>query len=124
MVVTGLINRVEVVAAIARAGQMKLVTPDESLATLRWFRSEWESFHRLPITENTVMRGDFLAVEYNLRGLLCHPPGLCTDLAGNPKDAANAGILRQPIDRGRHGCSDGLSSCLNRNRATYVTTQY
>jgi uncharacterized protein len=32
------------------------------------FRSEWESFHRLPITENTVVRGDALAVEHNLRG--------------------------------------------------------
>lgn len=68
MVVTGLITRVEVAAAIARAGRMKLITPDETLAALRQFRSEWESFHRLPITENTVIRGDTLAVEHNLRG--------------------------------------------------------
>jgi hypothetical protein len=47
---------------------MKLITPDESLAALRQFRSEWESFHRLPITENTVARGDILAVEHDLRG--------------------------------------------------------
>ncbi|OGO13151.1 MAG: hypothetical protein A2030_06505 [Chloroflexi bacterium RBG_19FT_COMBO_50_10] len=40
MVVTGLITRVEVAAAIARAGRMKLITPDESLAALRQFRSE------------------------------------------------------------------------------------
>ena len=68
MVVTGLISRVEVAAAIARAGRMKLFTPDETLAALRQFRSEWESFHRLPITENTVARGDSLAVEHDLRG--------------------------------------------------------
>ena len=68
MVVTGLITRVEVAAAIARAGRMKLITPDETLAALRQLRSEWESFHRLPITENTVIRGDALAVEHNLRG--------------------------------------------------------
>jgi len=68
MVVTGLITRVEVAAAIARAGRMTLITPDETLAALRQFRSEWESFHRLPITENTVVRGDGLAVEHNLRG--------------------------------------------------------
>jgi predicted nucleic acid-binding protein len=68
MVVTGLITRVEVAAAIARAGRMKLITPDETLAALRQFRSEWESFQRLPITENTVVRGDILAVEHNLRG--------------------------------------------------------
>jgi len=68
MVVTGLITRVEVAAAIARAGQMKLITQDETLAALRQFRTEWESFHRLPITENTAVRGDALAVEHNLRG--------------------------------------------------------
>jgi predicted nucleic acid-binding protein len=68
MVVTGLISRVEVAAAIARAGRMKLISPDEALAALHQFRSEWESFHRLPITENTVARGDSLAVEHDLRG--------------------------------------------------------
>jgi uncharacterized protein len=68
MVVTGLLTRVEVAAAIARAGRMKLITSDETLAALRQFRSEWESFHRLPITENTVVRADILAVEHNLRG--------------------------------------------------------
>jgi hypothetical protein len=30
--------------------------------------SEWESFQRLPITENTVIRGDALTDEHNLRG--------------------------------------------------------
>ena len=68
MVVTGLITRVEVAAAIAQASRMKLITPDETHAALRQFRSEWESFHRLPITENTVVRGDALAFEHNLRG--------------------------------------------------------
>ena len=67
MVVTGLITRVEVAAAIARAGRIELITPDEALTALRQFRSEWESFHRLPITENTVLRGDALAVEHSLR---------------------------------------------------------
>jgi hypothetical protein len=28
----------------------------------------WESLLRLPITENTVVRGDSLAVEHNLKG--------------------------------------------------------
>ncbi len=68
MVVTGLITRVEVAAAIARAGQMKLISSEEALAALHQFRSEWESFHRLPITENTVIRSDALAYEHNLRG--------------------------------------------------------
>jgi uncharacterized protein len=68
MVVTGLITRVEVAAVITRASRVNLITPDETLAALRQFRSEWESFHRLPITENTMVRGDALAVEHNLRG--------------------------------------------------------
>ena len=68
MIMTGLITRVEVAAAIASGGRMNLITPDETLAALRQFRSEWESFHRLPITESTVARGDVLAVEHNLRG--------------------------------------------------------
>lgn len=68
MVVTGLITRVEVAAAIARAGRMKLITPDETFAALRQFRLEWESLQRLPITENTAVRGDALAVEHDLRG--------------------------------------------------------
>jgi predicted nucleic acid-binding protein len=68
MVVTGLITRVEVAAAIGRASRIELIRPDETLAALRQFRKEWESFQRLPITENTVVRGDALAVEYNLRG--------------------------------------------------------
>jgi hypothetical protein len=68
MVVTGLITRVEVAAAIASAGRMKLIVPDETLAALRQLRAEWESFQRLPITENTVARGETLAIEHNLRG--------------------------------------------------------
>ena len=68
MVVTGLITRVEVAAAIARAGRMKLISPEEALAALSQFRVEWESFYRLPITENTVIRGDALAFEHHLRG--------------------------------------------------------
>ena len=68
MVVTGLITRVEVAAAIARAGRMTLITPEETLAALSQLRSEWESFQRLPISENTAARGDALAFEHNLRG--------------------------------------------------------
>jgi predicted nucleic acid-binding protein len=68
IVMTSLITRIEVAAAIARASRMKLISTDEALAALRQFHSEWESFQRLPITENTVIRGDALAYEHNLRG--------------------------------------------------------
>lgn len=68
LVVTGLITRVEVSAAIARVGRTKLIPPAETPAATRQFRSEWESLQRLPINESTVARGDILAVEHNLRG--------------------------------------------------------
>lgn len=68
LVVTSLITRVEVAAAITRAQRMKIIDPDESDAALNQFRFEWESFLRLSITENTVIRGDLLVCEHNLRG--------------------------------------------------------
>ena len=68
MIVTALITRVEVAAAIAGAQRMKVIAAREAAAALGAFRAEWESFHRLPITETTVVRGDFLANEHNLRG--------------------------------------------------------
>jgi predicted nucleic acid-binding protein len=68
MVCTGIITRVEVSAAIALAGRMNLIRNEEALAVLRQFRAEWESIQRLPVNENTVIRGDALAYEHNLRG--------------------------------------------------------
>lgn len=68
MVVTSLLTRVEIAAAISRAGRMELISTPETLAALHQFRSEWESFYRLQITESTIVRGDTLAAEYNLRG--------------------------------------------------------
>jgi predicted nucleic acid-binding protein len=68
MVTTGIITRVEVAAAIARAVRMSLLSSAEALAALNQFRSERESYHRLPITEQTVIRGDALAYEHGLRG--------------------------------------------------------
>jgi uncharacterized protein len=68
MVVTSLITRVEVAAAITRAQRMKIIAPEQADAALRLFRSEWESLQRLPISETTIIRGDILACEHNLRG--------------------------------------------------------
>jgi predicted nucleic acid-binding protein len=68
LVLTCLITRVEVAAAITCALRMDYISPKETTAALNQFRSEWESFHRLPVTETMVMRGDFLACEHNLRG--------------------------------------------------------
>lgn len=68
LVVTSILSRIEVAAAIARARQLNMFVPDEAAAALGRFRSEWESLTRLPGTENVIVRGDLLAIEHNLRG--------------------------------------------------------
>jgi predicted nucleic acid-binding protein len=68
MVVTSILTRVEVVAAITRAQRMKLITPEDARLAIRQFRAEWESYQRLPISEITVSRGDNLANDHGLRG--------------------------------------------------------
>ena len=65
---TVLVTRVEVAAAITRAVRMKYVSPDEARQFLEFFREEWSSFHRLPVTEGLVARADVVACEYHLRG--------------------------------------------------------
>ncbi len=67
-VVTGLITRTEVAAAICRAGRMQMIDPAEVWQAVGHLRAEWESLERLPVTEATVARGDLLACEYGLRG--------------------------------------------------------
>jgi predicted nucleic acid-binding protein len=68
MPVTAFITRVEVAAAIARSEQTKVISKEAAEAALLKFRSEWDNIQRLPITENTVIRGDFLACQFHLRG--------------------------------------------------------
>lgn len=67
-VVTCLITRAEVAAALTRASRMKLISMSETQIALDLFRSEWERFQRLPVQENTIARADFLACSYGLRG--------------------------------------------------------
>ena len=68
MVCTGIITRVEVSAAFARAGRMRLIQGSEADAALKQFRTEWDTLQRLPINEHTVIRGDSLAYELCLMG--------------------------------------------------------
>lgn len=65
---TGLITRAETSAAICRLCRMNVVDQVTKNRTLDIFRSEWESFVRLPVTEATVDRADRLACQYDLRG--------------------------------------------------------
>lgn len=67
-VVTNLISRAEVAAAIMRASRMEIINREHALQAINYFRSEWESLQRLPVTEATVARADSLVSNYDLRG--------------------------------------------------------
>jgi predicted nucleic acid-binding protein len=67
-VVTVIITRTEVAAAISRAERMKLISDHDAQNVLEVFRAEWEIYQRLPVTEVTVVRGDYLACRFGLRG--------------------------------------------------------
>ena len=67
-VVTNLISRAEVAAAIMRASRMEIINREDALQAIHKFRSEWESVQRLPVTEATVARADSLVSNYDLRG--------------------------------------------------------
>jgi uncharacterized protein len=65
---TTLITRAEISAAINRLLRMRQLSQEDYGNVLEEFRSEWQDFHRLPITEMLVARADNLACEHNLRG--------------------------------------------------------
>ncbi len=67
-VVTNLISRAEVAAAIMRASRIEIINREDALQAIQKFRSEWESVQRLPVTEATVARADSLVSNYDLRG--------------------------------------------------------
>jgi uncharacterized protein len=66
--VTGLITRVEVAAAISSTGRMQFISSAETTQALDQFRSDWDTFLCLPVTESTAARGDALACKHGLRG--------------------------------------------------------
>jgi uncharacterized protein len=68
VVVTSLVTRSEVAAAIGRVRRMKVIPDDQALAALETFREDWGRLQRLPVSEVTVERADNLAWELNLRG--------------------------------------------------------
>ncbi len=67
-VITNLITRAEVAAAFRRAARMGIVTEESSNQVIKLFRSEWESYQRLPVTEATVHRADLLVTDHDLCG--------------------------------------------------------
>jgi len=65
---TSLISRAEVAAALKKAVCVKVINKEEAKKALMEFRSEWEMFFRLPITETLITRADSLSWDYDLRG--------------------------------------------------------
>ncbi len=68
LVATGLITRAETAAGINRLARMNILNQSQYNTALRNFRSEWNDYHRIPITEQIVARADLLTCEYILRG--------------------------------------------------------
>jgi predicted nucleic acid-binding protein len=68
LVATGLITRAETPAGINRLARMNVINQAECEAALHNFRKEWEDYHRILVTEQIVIRADFLTGQYSLRG--------------------------------------------------------
>ena len=68
LVATGLITRAETAAGINRLARMNILNQSQYNTALSNFRSEWNDYHRIPITEQIVARADLLTCEYILRG--------------------------------------------------------
>lgn len=68
LVGTTLISRVEVVAALGKAGRVGLVTKAEALRAMKMFRTDWPALFRLRLDESTVAQADTLAWTHGLRG--------------------------------------------------------
>jgi predicted nucleic acid-binding protein len=65
---TAIISRAEVAAALARAGRVGALSPDDASISLQDFRNEWLDLVRVQITEMVVSRADTLAWKHGLRG--------------------------------------------------------
>lgn len=68
LVATALITRAEAPAGINRLRRMKILERVECEAALENFQKEWGDYHRLPITEQIVVRAGFLTEQFSLRG--------------------------------------------------------
>lgn len=66
-VVTSLVTRTEVSAAIAKAVRRRVLTDDDGRRAHRRFLHEWPDFWRMPVTEVLAARADSLAWDHGLR---------------------------------------------------------
>ena len=66
-VVTSLVTRTEVSAAIAKAVRRRVLDDDSGRRAHRRFLDEWPDFWRMPVTDALVARADTLAWDHGLR---------------------------------------------------------
>lgn len=88
---TSILSRVEVVAALAKAARMKLVTRQAAAAAIEALAADWESLVRLRVSEILVSRAADLAWHHGLRGYdAAHLAAaeLWQDLMGDPVTVA------------------------------------
>jgi uncharacterized protein len=65
---TAVINRVEVVAALAKAARMKVIGPADAEAAIHSFNRSWPDLIRTRITERLIQHASDLATVHGLRG--------------------------------------------------------
>jgi len=65
---TGLITRAEMAAGINRLLRMNYISREHYSIALRDFRSDWNHYERIAISEEVVARADSLTCESPLRG--------------------------------------------------------
>lgn len=64
---TNIISGAEVAAGIMRASRLGIFDSGQAPRVLEAFRSEWERYIRLPVSEATVLRAGDLVRNYDLR---------------------------------------------------------
>lgn len=65
---TAWISLVEVVAGLAKAARMDVLSTEEAGSAIRLFRADWLDLRRLQITEPLLVRATDLARQHGLRG--------------------------------------------------------
>ena len=68
VVATSLVSRAEVAAALAKAGRLGIVEPDNGRRAQRAFASQWPDIAKVPVTEALMSRAEALAWDFALRG--------------------------------------------------------
>ena len=67
-IATGLLTRAETSSGINRLYRMKLLDEARYSQALSDFRKSWETYTRIPISEQIVARADLLTCQFVLRG--------------------------------------------------------